>query len=600
MPLHGWIALAILVGATVLFTTRRVPLEAAALAIPLLLWATGTVPEADLALAGFGNQVVIALAAMFVLGAALQESGVGELMARGLGRLGGGEARVVALVCLSVALLSGFMSNAATLAVMLPGVTAVSQRSGVPLGRLLMPAAFAAVLGGNLTVVGTVPNLLVSEHLRAASGAGFGMFEFAAVGVPIVVAGVTTVALVARRLLPSSTPKDRLLRGGLPARLASQYGLARNLTRLKVGPTSKLQGHTLGELELARRYDVVVVLIGRREGLGLQWHVPLSDLRLQIGDDLYLEGETEALWTLAEEQQTRIGLTGQHHVEAVLDQGIRLAEVLVGPRSTAIGKTLREAGFRRHFRVSVLTLWRGDEKLAKGLSTTPLAMGDTLLVAGDERALQRLAESPDFVLLGGDVSGRDLRKAPLALAILALAVLPAVLGLAPLAMSALLGALLALLTGCVTRRDALQSIEWPVLALIAGTLPLGLALERHGVAAKGAEILLAGTAGLAPAWTLAALFGAAAAVSLATSNAAAAVILAPVAGAVALQAGLPERTALLAVVYGCSCAFVAPFSQCNLMVASPGGYRARDFLRAGSLLSLVVAAVAVALLARAA
>ena len=599
MDIHGWIALVILLAAATLFLTRRLPLEATAIAIPLALWLTGTVPEAEAVLAGFGNQAVIALASVFVLGGAMKSSGVADLIARQLERMGGGEGRQILLVCVAVATLSAFMANAAALAVMLPSVVALCQRRGLSPSRLLMPTAFAAILGGNLSLIGTAPNLLISDHLQALTGRGFAMFDFSAVGLPIVLAGLLFLATLGRLLLPRSSAGDRLLRGGLPARLAREYGLADNLTRLRVGKASLLAGKSLSELQLSVNYDVVVVLVGRHEGLGLHWHVPTSDLVIQLGDDLYLEGETEDLWRLAEEQQTRIGLAGQHQVEAVLDQGIRLAEVLVGPRSGAIDKTLHEVGFRRHYKVSVLTLWRGDDKLARGLSTTPLQMGDTLLVAGSERAMRKLAESDDFVLLGGDVSGRDLRKAKLALLWLAVALIPPAFGWAPPAISALFGALMAVLTGCVTPRDAARNIEWSVLALIVGTLPLGHALEVHGVADQAAHLLEQLTASAGPAAALAGLFGAAALTAMLISNAAAAVVLAPVAAAAAAHIGMDPRASLLAVAYGCSCNFALPFAQqCNLIVATPGGYRTRDFLRVGLPLSLVVAAVAVALLSR--
>lgn len=597
MSPHGWIALAILLAAATLFLTRRLPLEATAIAVPLLLWVTGTVPDAQQALSGFGNPAVIALACVFVLGGAMQESGVAELMARLLARAGGGELRLVAVVCVASAALSAFMFNAGVVAIMLPGVLALSRRARVPASRLLMPMAFATILGGNLTLIGAAPNVLASELLEATTGRGFAMFDFTPLGAALAAAGIAFLVLIGRRLLPAALPGDRLSRGGLPARLAREYGLAANLTRLRVTSNSRLCGRTLADLELGQRYDIVVVLLGRHSGLGLHWHVPTGDLCLQPGDDLYLEGDTEELWRLAEEQQTRIGLTGQHHVEAVLDQGIRLGEVLVGPRSGARGKTLRELEFRRTYRVSVLTLWRGDDKLAKGVSTTPLKVGDTLLVAGSERALRRLGESDDFALLAGDLSGRDVRKAPLALLLLGAALLPPAFGWAPLAISTLAAALLAVLSGCVNMRAAAHAIEWPVLALVVGTLPLGHALAEHGVAAAAAKLLLQLADGHGAVLVFGVLFGAASLVSITLNNAAAAVILAPVATRAALELGLSPGVALLAVTSGCSCAFLVPFAhQCNLMVATPGGYSTRDFLKVGSLLTLVVAGLAIALL----
>lgn len=598
MELHGWIALAILVSAALLFLTRKVPLEVTAISIPLALFLTGTVPDAEIVLAGFGNQAVLALAGVFVISSAMGTSGLAELIARRMQRVGGGQTRMLLVSGSTIAVMSAFMSNAATVAVMLPAMKAMARRADVPVSSLLMPLAFAAVLGGNLTLIGTAPNLLISDSLHAATGNGFGMFDFSIIGGPIVIVGVLFMAIVGRRLLPKGREADRLARAALPGHLVTHYGVGKRLTRLRLGKASLLVGRTLADLRLQQRYAVTVVLVGRRQGLALNWKVPQGDLVLERGDDLYLEGEAEDLWQLAEEQHTRMGLAGEHQIERVLDHGIQITEVMVGPRSAADGQSLRELEFRRNSKLSVLAVWRGGEPLPTAISTTPLAVGDTMLVAGSTAAVRRLRESEDFVFLTADDEGCDVRKAPLTLVLLGVALLPPLVGVAPLSISALLAALLMVVTGCVNARSLGRSIDWTVLALIVGTMPLGHALTVHGVAELAARGIQSVTAGFGPAAVLAVLYAVAAVISVTSSNAAAAVILAPVALAAAGELGMAPRAALLAVAYGCSCAFIVPFAhQCNLMVAGPGGYSTRDFVKVGGLLTLLVSAVAVALLA---
>ncbi|KAA3611443.1 MAG: hypothetical protein DWQ01_04955 [Planctomycetota bacterium] len=597
MDVHGWVALAILVVAAVLFLTRWLPLELTALGIPVALFLTGTLTDPAEALQGFGNHAVLAIASVFVLGAGLQESGVADLIARAVRRLGGtSETRLLIVISLAIAVLSAFMSNAATVAVLLPAVLALSRRARVPSSRLLMPMGFAAILGGNLTLIGTAPNLLVSDYLAQRQGEGFGMFDFALVGLPIVLFGILYMVVLGRHGLPNGSDgqRDPL---HFSEQLVKDYQMANNLIRIRIGKASKLLGKSLSEAELGRRYGVTVVLVGHPSGMGTRWLAPRPNYRMERGDDLYLEGEDEAIWTLAEEEETRIGLAGKHHVDRVLDHGVALAEISVSPRSSVCGKTLKELDFRGAHGLSVLSIWRDGRARRQGVADMELEVGDALLVAGELSHVRTLIGGNDFIVLAEPGDVRDVSKAPLAVLWLLVAMLPPLLGLAPLAMSALAGALLMAGTGCVSLNQVGRFLEWKVLALIVGTLPLGMALEQHGVADLAASGLVGAAADLGASGVLSALFGLAALVSITSSNAAAAVILSPVAWKAAETIGLPPENALLAVAYGCSCAFLVPFAhQCNLMVVVPGGYRTKDFLLVGSGMSLVVILVAVVML----
>ena len=599
MEIHGWIALATLVVAGILFLTRKIPIEMTALGIPVVLFVTGTVPDPADALMGFGNHAVVAIASVFVLGAGLQESGVAAWIARWVQRVGGSsEAKLIVVICSSIAVLSAFMSNAAAIGVLLPAAITLARRTKVAPSRLLMPMGYAAILGGNLTLIGTTPNLLVSDHLQKVTGEGFGMFDFALIGIPLVICGILFLVFVGRKLLPTYDSPDQAGAAGMAGRLAHDYGVAGGLTRLQVGKNSALLGKTISEAALGAKYGVSVVAVEHQQGRHRGWLVPGSDYKMLLSDNLYLQGQQESIWLLAEQESTRIGLAAEAHSGKVMDHGVSLAELAVAPRSPCVGKSLRDLNFRNKFGLSALSLWRHGKPVQEELGSLALEEGDALLVIGEVEPLLKIRTSREFVLLTDLEDAHDFRKAPVALFCLALALVPPLFGLAPLAMSALAGALLMTGTGCIPAKRMGRFVDWKVLALIVGTLPLGFALETHGMAGMAAEGVVSMLSGAGAPAILAALFLLAAMVSITSSNAAAAVILSPLATHAAEAAGIAPRNALLAVAYGCSCAFLVPFAhQCNLMVMTPGGYKTKDFVRVGLPLSLLVTLVSVSLLA---
>lgn len=678
MTPHGWIALATLLAAAALFLLRLLPAEIVSLAIPVVLYLSGVLPNAHDALRGFGNDQVVALGAIFVVGAGLHGSGVAALIARGIHRASGrNEGRLLVFLMTAVALVSGFMNNPAVVALFLPATVALSRQSMISPSRLLMPMAFAAVLGGNLTLIGNTPNLLVSGYLQGRSGAPFGMFDYALAGLPIVVAGVVFTVVMRRRLLPQRSYEERMREALLPEELAQSYGLTQNLCRMRVLPKSGIVGKTLADAGIRSRYGLSVVAVVRAGGMGLtggrgargagasadasggasaggvaasaanvagaavaaaasaaeigtrlaselgsrlttplgpRYLDPKPDLVIEADDQLYIEGNDERAWELAEEETLQFALAGPQAIERMLGRGQTLAEVSVSPRSGVFGRTLKDLGFGGRYGLNALSLWRRGAPIS-GAADIPLELGDAFLVSGPAAKVRDLERDPDFIVLTDQSSAVDFRRAPLAIVLLLVAVVPPIVGLAPIALSALTAALLMVVTGCVSPDSARRALDWKVIFLIAGTLPLGLALERTGVAAGIARGILAAVTGvhggavgdgaaaaaslpfLAHAAVIATLFLLAALVSNVSSNSTAALIISPIAGEAAAAGAIDLRTALLAVAYGCSCSFVLPIAQWNIMVMGPGGYRTRDFVRYGTGMSLVVAIVAIGVLA---
>jgi len=598
---HGWIALGTLVVATTLFITKWLPIPLTALGIPVVLYATGVLPDANDALKGFGNQAALAIAAVFVLGAGLKECGVATLIARGLQRVGGGsETRLVIALMLACGALSAFMSNAAVVAILLPVGVVLSRRSGVATSRLLMPMAFAAVLGGTVTLIGTAPNFLVEDYLvRGGSdltqGIHLTIFDFARVGVPILLTGILFMALVGRRLLPVVRAEDRLAAARLPEEVAQSFQVGETLFELLVAEGSTVAGKTLTQADIRSRYALDILMIYRPRSVRRRWIEPDPDYQLQPGDILFAQGGEIAAWAFCEGELLQFGLADETAVNRILRHGATLAEVTLPPRSRAIGRTFADMNFRRRFGLNVIRIWRRSGTVPDTPRDVELEIGDTFLVAGPPERVRNLGGRPDFTVLTDLSESENVTRAPLAILLLLAALYLSVVHAVPLAMSAMGAALLMFATGAITLPVVKRAVDWKVIFLIVGTLPLGLALERHHVASIAATWIAEGGDAWGRTGVFAILFLVAAGLAVLTSNAAAAVIVAPVAARAAVAAGIDVKSALLVMCYGCSCAFLLPFAQCNILVMAPGGYRTSDYLRVGLLMSLVMAVTTIAM-----
>ena len=592
MSVHEIIAIATLVVAVVLFITEAIPLAATALAIPVVLAVTGVLESPDQALAGFGNSAVIALAGVFVMGAGLRESGVATLVAKGLQRVGGrSEIRLLVAIMVTVAILSAFMSNAATVAVFLPAVAVLARRADVPAARLMMPLSYAAIVGGTMTVIGTTPNLILSENLRGRPDVIFDVMSFAKVGVPVTGLCILYMAFVGRRWLPTQSESDRLRQARLPDELIDAYGLAASLHRMRVGAASTIAGQTLREADIDKKWQLKVVLVRRPRGTRRRSLHPTADLRIEVGDVLLMEGKDENAWRFSDEALVQFGIAGDQQMDRLRNQGVLLAEVTLPPRSAALGETFRSLEFRKTFGLSALAIWRRGKAVTTDLADTQLELGDAFLVSGASADVGDLARDSRFIVLTEHTEGEDVRRAPLAIGLLFLALLPPLLGWLPLAVTAIGSCLLMFATRCVSLASIKESIDFRILFLIAGTIPLGMALEQQGIASDTANLILQIEPMLGSVGVLGLMFLISALLSTTSNNGAAAVILAPVAWQVAEVSNLSFEKSFLVVAFGTSCAFLLPFAhQCNLMVMGPGGYQTRDFARVGLGMSLVMGA----------
>jgi len=589
------LTLSILAAAIALFITERLPVDLVALLVLLSLVVTGLLDPAE-AFAGFASPAVIAVGGIFVVSAGLFQCGLARSMADLMIRLAGeSEPRLIALLMIGVAVLSAVMNNVAAVAVLLPAVIGISRRTGISPSRLLLPLAYGAAMGGTLTLIGTPPNLIVSDVLRQRGLPPIGFFEMTVLGLPLVLAGVVFMLTAGRRLLPDRPFRDKLRRTRLPEELIDIYHLPEYIHALEVPQGSALVGRTLEESAMRQDFGLTVLGVVRASERVID---PEASETIRANDRLLVEGGPRRL----ERAVTRWGLGASSarpdEAELLLAGDTGLVEVTLAPRSSFEGRSLREMDFREKFGVTVLALWRGGEPIEREIATEPLRMGDVMLVQGSWSRIGLLRREPALIVLFGEEAlPRRTRKAPVAVAILLAMIAAVVSGLAPISIAALGAALLMVLSGCLRMEEAHQAIEWNVVFVVAGTLPLGVAMENSGATQWIADVALSPVAGLGTLPLLVLLFVVTALMNLAISNYATAALLAPIAFSLGAGAGLDPRPLVLAVALGSSVAFATPIAhQSNLLVMGPGDYQFSDYLRVGVPLTLVALVVVVATL----
>jgi di/tricarboxylate transporter len=771
------IVLGILAISILLFITEWVRMDVVALLVLGALAVTGLVSPAD-ALSGFSSPAVVTVWAVLILSGALARTGVASVIGRRLMRLAGdSEVRLMVIIMLTVGILSGFMNTIGVVSLFLPVVLDISRKKKQPPSKLLIPLAFAALLGGLNTLIGTPPNILITEALKNAGLRPFSMFEFMPVGMSVLLAGTIYMVLIGRRLLPtrdttrdlgSANGKDlksvyelhqsmvmlRLPDGSIlngrtlaESRLGSVLGLhvvavLRNgqthlspesafalqsgdrllvkgrleqltemqakdhltidregftienlvsadieLTEANIEPDSILVGQTLRQVGFRQKYNVIVLAVMRdgtsfrtnlegipllvddklliqmqrgqldelRESdLGLAYSEPasLSDYnlddrlmvvrvpydsylvgkslsesrlgdsyglgvlgiirdgktllmiapteRLQPDDTLLVKGKQHDMMMIEGLQSLELENQPMPDLGEIESEDIGLVETVLSPHSTLAGKTLRELNFRFKYGLSVLAVWSEGRAYRSGLRDRQLRFGDALLLYGSRNRLRMLGQEPDFLVLTEDAQVPPLReKIPIAVIIMLLVLIPAVFGWLPIAITAIIGVALMIITGCLTMEEAYRSIEWKAIFLIAGMLPLGIAMDQTGAAQLLATGMVAMIGGLGPIAVMAGFFMLAALSSQFMPNPAVAVLLAPIALSTSADLGISPYPLMMAVAVSASAAFLSPVGHsANILVMGPGGYRFSDYFKVGlplTLLTMVIVLIVVPL-----
>ena len=573
--------------AFVLFIRQRLPVELVSLLVLVALLlisaagpATGWIAaekwiSISEALSGFSNSAVVTVASMFVLSAGLAKTGALGGLGRALVRLGKNQTLLLVVMMVVVGVASAFVNNTAAVAVFLPLVLTVCMRRKLPPSRLLIPLSFASQFGGVCTLIGTSTNLLVSSISAKAGHGAFTMFEFSRFGLILMGAGMLYLLVASRWLLPARRGED----------LTETYELREYVTEVCVVAGSPLIGKTMAETRLGEKHDLIVLEILRHEKKIWSPH----DAQLQEGDVLLVRGKIQSLMDIRGHEGLEIAPEFKLKDATLSSEDITLVETLVAPRSRLAGRTLADTFFRWRYDAIVLALQRHGHVLREQLSAVRLRFGDALLLLLRKNGIARLRANDDLIVLS-EVEAPSLRsgQALKALLIVGLVVGLAALNVMPILVSAVVGAVAMILSRCLTTEQAFQAIDWQVIFLLAGVLPLGLTLERSGAAGFLAQNTLGHVGQFGPIVVLAVLYLLTAVLTEFMSNNAAAVLLAPIAISTAATLGVDPRPFLMAVTFAASTSFATPVGyQTNTMVYGAGGYRFGDFTKIGVPLNLI-------------
>lgn len=573
----GLIGLALL-----LFALEVTRPDIVAIGVTLTLLLTGTVSIEE-GFSGFSNPAVITVLAMFILSSGLVRTGVADHVAGFIIKLGSGHPVWLTLaVMLTVGVMSAFMNNIGAVAILLPTLFVIAQKSDYPVTKLLIPLSFGSLLGGLTTLIGTPPNLLCSMALEEAGFRGFRMFDFLPTGLAVMAVGALYMAFAGRFLIPARTGSDSL---------TQQYRLQDYLTEVVVPEKSPLVGKSLAASDFRKETGLSVLRI-RRAARPEKAALPSPSTVLEAGDRLVVEGNLEELIKRKESGPLKIYAETKFDDKALTGDNVELAEVAVAPRSMLVGKSINQGHLHRRFNVLVLALRRRGRTLQKQFTSVPLAVGDVLLVQGSPEAIGEMASSPEFLVTNRlEHEVRDSKRAWLALGTMAVAIASAATGLLHISVAGLLGVLLMAVTGCVRIQEMYQDVEWRVIFLIACMMPLGIAMndEHTGTARWLAEHVVQWTGGHGPLVVMASLFIFTTLITEVMSNAAAAVLLAPIGVAIAVGLGLEPYPFLMAIAIGASTTFLTPIGhQANVLVYGVGNYRFADFPRVGLLLNVLI------------
>ncbi|WP_336337361.1 SLC13 family permease [Haloarcula brevis] len=605
---------AVIVAALALFATEALPVDVTAIGVmvALMLAEPATVLAVDLGLlaepvyvlhqagdgvspldrglSGFASTATITVLAMFILSDGVQRTGIVQILGSKLAPLtGDSETRQLGATVGLVAPISGFINNTAAVAILLPMVTDIAHTGKLSPSKLLLPLSYASMFGGMLTLIGTSTNILASQLSAELIGRPFSMFEFTQLGIVVTVVGTVYLLTVGRYLVPSRIPVEE--------DLTEEFEMGEYLTEVVVRADSPLVGQTVGEGLATSEFDVDVVQLVREKRTFLE---PLGQKSIRAGDVFAVRTDRDTLVDLLDVE----GLDVIPEVEVddaeleTAHERKNLVEVVVAPGSSLIGETLVSTNFRQRYDATVLALRHGQDLYRQRMDHVKLRIGDTLLVQATPDSIDRLNRNNDFIV-AQEVQRPDFRRSKIPVAVGIVAAVVGVAALTPvhIVISALGGALAMVLTGCLRPTELYDAVQWDVIFLLAGVIPLGIALQETGGADLLAELFVMGagsvlTAGAGLAVVLGLMYLVTALLTNIISNNASVVLMIPVAIETARQLDANAFAFVLGVTFAASTAFMTPVGyQTNLLVYGPGGYRFTDYLRVGAPLQAVFAVV---------
>ncbi len=575
----------------ILFITDVLRVDIVAILVMVSLPWLGLV-EPEEAFSGLASNAVVAVIAVMILGYGVDRSGAITRLVQPIAAAArGDEKRLIGLVTITVGLISAFMQNIGAAALFLPAMLRISKSTGIPASRLLMPMGFAVILGGNLSMVGSTPLLILNDLLRQGGYHPFGLFSVTPVGISLLAAGVIYFLFSGHRLLPGT--RERIQKPvSMQLRLIERWHLPTTIYHCIVPAKSPLVGRTRGDVRLRAKYRLNLLALAEGDDvLYAPWrHTPFA-----AGQRLALLGNRNDLTRFVTDYDLMYREDAKPFEDLETAGHAGFAELVIPVRAPLIGKTLREITLRKTYGVEPIMLLSGEREERENFSDEPLKAGTALIVHGRWQQIRSMADNSNFVLIT-PVEATETAPRPrpiIALACLAGAILLTLSGF-PIALGLLTGAAAMIILRIIPIDEAYRAVDWRTVFLLAGLIPLGIAVDRTGAARyaaiqimqvlEGHPLMILFVVGL-----LATFF------SLVISNVATTILLVPLAMVMADLVGINPRGLALLVAVCASNAFLLPTHQVNALLISPGGYRTRDFIRVGGVLTIIYLVIAVIL-----
>ncbi len=575
------ILLIIIALAIVLFSLDALPADVIGIGIMIALIITGILTPEE-GISGFGSDTAIKTLGLLLLTTALIRTGFVQMVTRWIiEQVGEDKNRLFWLVSLATAGMGSFTSNTASTAFFLPVTLSISKKLKQHPSKMLMTVAFAAILSSSMTAIATSTNLVVSGLLTDYGYAPMGMFELTPVGIIILIVGLVYMFFIGRKLIPE---RDLGEDNSLPRN-------SRYYAEVIVPKKSEWVGKEIRKLGLKSDYDITTISLHRPKEDGD--FKPSEKTKLQAGDLLVLDGSREGIFALNERKVVRFTGNPEDEISETLKKKHGMAEVVLLPTSRLVGQTLRELKLRKRFGIEVLGIQRRGKTLHERLMKERLQIGDQLLIHGDPQTIASLENDDSFRIISDTIEAPvDTKKAPVALGIFALTIILASTNVMPLAVATMVGTFLIFLTRCITPAEAYRSMNWSALILISCMLALGKAMEVSGLATYLASQVVDLMGWQNPKLLLGGFFLLSMILTQPMSNQAAAVVVLPIAIQTAQQLGLNPRSFAMMIAIGAATSYITPLEPACMMVYGPGNYRFMDFVKVGSLLTVIVFAIA--------
>jgi di/tricarboxylate transporter len=577
----------VLILAILFFVFEWVRVDVVGIMMMIILPLLGLVTPKE-AISGLSSNAVVSIIAVIIIGAGLDKTGAMNSLARVLLKFAGkSENRIMILISGTVAVISSFMQNIGAAALFMPVTRRICRQTNIPVSRILMPMGFCAIIGGCITLIGSSPLILLNDMMKISSPdiASFGLFSVTPIGLALVAAALIYFMFFGRFILPAA-PKDISGSRLMSQELERTYHDLGSLFEIRI-PESFKGPRTLEELKIRPQFFATVLGISLKTGTTTT--SPAYSDTIRAGDTIIVEGLPNLVSKMAASFEWHLKDELEVFAESFSPNNAGFVETIITPRSELVAQTLRSFSFRKKYGVTPLAVFRQEQAFVGEISTMTLQAGDALLLQGPWEQFHYLKERRRDLVFTENIQGELLRtdKVKFAVGSLVLSLIMILIFHIQLSISLLTGALGMVLTKVLSVDEAYDAVDWMTVFLLSGLIPLGIAFEKTGAAKLVAETITGSLGPVSPLTLLIVIALLTSFFTLVVSNVGATVLMIPLAMNMAGNAGADPRTAALIVAVACSNTFILPTHQVNALIMRPGGYKTKDYLRAGTGMTLV-------------